>query len=931
MQKVTKYLPFVLLISLIVYFTIEAYATSTGRVLRTSTVDGGCGGSTCHGNSTSSNTSLSLVSGSLTVDPETTNSFTVRVSNNGKSHAGINIAAKTTITGSQNIGSFAAPTGSGLQVMVDELTHTTPKEMSGNNADFNFNWTAPQKPGTYYLRAVGNAVNLNGNADSGDEWNFMTPLELIVRGVELLEPAGNQNFCTGRDLIVKWESAGIANLKIELSSDGGATWPIVLSESFNAVGGNYIWSIPTGFQQGNRFRIRLSDVTNSARKSEMTSNFGIFGQFSITKHPESKEMCNGQSVTLYLNTTGQGLKYQWRKNGAALPGATDSTLVLNNVNSSNSGYYGVIVSSDCFSPIISNEANIQVRIPTTITKQPESVAVCPGDDASFQIIADAQAIKYQWYKGQIAIAGETSPTLTIEKVSDFHVGEYSCEVLGFCGNVRSNVVTLQLNTPPKITKQIGNQTVCEQKSAIFSIEASGLNNKFEWFLNDTKLTSESSSTLTINNVSLNNAGIYYCLVSNNCGEPVKSVEVELKVNPMPKITKQPESKTAMVGDMVELSVTATDALSYQWRKNNANIKDSVNSTISISSIELTDAGDYDCVVTNSCGNVNSSKAKITVTEPEPGARINFSSTNLDFGNVFEENSLDSIFANFISNIGNQDLIIDSIRISHPDTNTYFVLTFQDSTIVAPGEAISLQILFTPKIEGIKTANLQIYSNAIGDVPLVYLSGKGANFDVVSNKSRVDFGTINVDSSKTSVFRIFNQTDYDISWVANTFDCGTETNYFTLISPELPTLVKAKSSKDVEVEFAPKSSAEYECKMSFEFWNTEKNITVTLLADATSVSVDNENTNIYDFNVYPNPSSSDLIFDFSLAAIGEYSIEIIDYHGKSIKMLTAFATSNINQFRWDGCDNNGLALPSGNYLVIIKSGKSLMKQNIILVK
>ena len=51
--------------------------------------------------------------------------------------------------------------------------------MSSGKAEFSFTWTAPSQEGVYYLMATANAVNRNGG-DSGDEWNFMTPIQITV-------------------------------------------------------------------------------------------------------------------------------------------------------------------------------------------------------------------------------------------------------------------------------------------------------------------------------------------------------------------------------------------------------------------------------------------------------------------------------------------------------------------------------------------------------------------------------------------------------------------------------------------------------------------------------------------------------------------------------------------------------------------------------
>jgi len=49
---------------------------------------------------------------------------------------------------------------------------------------------------------------------------------------------------------------------------------------------------------------------------------------AITGQPVSATKCAGESVTFSVSATGDGLTYQWRKNGANIPGATGSSLAI---------------------------------------------------------------------------------------------------------------------------------------------------------------------------------------------------------------------------------------------------------------------------------------------------------------------------------------------------------------------------------------------------------------------------------------------------------------------------------------------------------------------------------------------------------------------------------------------------------------------------
>ncbi len=69
----------------------------------------------------------------------------------------------------------------------------------------------------------------------------------------------------------------------------------------------------------------------------------------ITEQPTAPtdSISKNGSVTLTVKATGTSLTYQWRKDGAAIPGATTSTFTLTNAQPSDNGSYDCIVSGAC--------------------------------------------------------------------------------------------------------------------------------------------------------------------------------------------------------------------------------------------------------------------------------------------------------------------------------------------------------------------------------------------------------------------------------------------------------------------------------------------------------------------------------------------------------------------------------------------------------
>ncbi|MGA2298151.1 MAG: choice-of-anchor V domain-containing protein, partial [FCB group bacterium] len=173
-----KFLSFFLIGVLIIY---TAFASSTGAQNElTSATSHGCN---CHDPVSNSETTVSVVSstGSFNVAPGSSTDFTITVTNATEKKAGIDIAVKTTQTGETDIGTLTPNVSTGLKPNGKELVHYQPKLLVNGSASFQFTWKAPNTPGTYYLRAVGNAVNGDGDTTGYlDHWNWMPVQPLKV-------------------------------------------------------------------------------------------------------------------------------------------------------------------------------------------------------------------------------------------------------------------------------------------------------------------------------------------------------------------------------------------------------------------------------------------------------------------------------------------------------------------------------------------------------------------------------------------------------------------------------------------------------------------------------------------------------------------------------------------------------------------------------
>jgi Bacterial Ig-like domain (group 3)/YDG domain/Bacterial Ig-like domain/Galactose oxidase, central domain/Immunoglobulin I-set domain len=135
-----------------------------------------------------------------------------------------------------------------------------------------------------------------------------------------------------------------------------------------------------------------------------------------------------------------------------------------------------------------------------------------------------------------------------------------------------------------------------------------------------------------------------------------------------------------VGDSVTFSVTAngTTPLHYQWRKNTVAIVGAPDSSsYTIASVVAGDAGSYDVVVSNSCGNTTSNAVTLTVNKITP--TINWSNpADITYGTALSGTQLNAT-ATYNSN---------------PVAGT-FTYTPASGTVLSAGNNQELKVDFTP--------------------------------------------------------------------------------------------------------------------------------------------------------------------------------------------------------------------------------------------
>jgi hypothetical protein len=188
------------------------------------------------------------------------------------------------------------------------------------------------------------------------------------------------------------------------------------------------------------------------------------------------------------------------------------------------------------------------------------------------------------------------------------------------GNSATNIRTVIVRdtTPPVISWSFTNLVLAaDTNCSALMPDVTGTN-----FI----LATDSSGALTVSQTPTNNfilplgTNVVVIAVADASGNTAFSTNtIVVQDQTPPLILSQPQNTTNLVGATASFSVAATACtpLAYQWLSHNFVLNNQTNSTLTLVSVNLTNAGNYSVTITASGGSTNSAAATLTVFDPMP--------------------------------------------------------------------------------------------------------------------------------------------------------------------------------------------------------------------------------------------------------------------------------------------------------------------------
>lgn len=268
---------------------------------------------------------------------------------------------------------------------------------------------------------------------------------------------------------------------------------------------------------------------------------------SIQRQPGSATNYSGTLIFLSVTAIGTPpLQYQWYFNGTNILGATNNLLRITGATTNNTGVYTVLVTNSQGS-VLSSNATITILPPSApfFTGEPSDTVVYTGQSFTWTAGFDGSPLFYpQWTKDGTNLPGAIDRWLTFPDVSLSDAGTYTLIISNSWGVVESTnaALTVIQSVAPVFTNQPRSLDVAEGVNTWMRVGVSAVPDPdIAWGTVSTppvvsppglvpQFLQSQLSTLSFNNVTATNAGVYYA-VANNYGGQAASQEALLTVLP----------------------------------------------------------------------------------------------------------------------------------------------------------------------------------------------------------------------------------------------------------------------------------------------------------------------------------------------------------------------------------------------------------------
>jgi alpha-tubulin suppressor-like RCC1 family protein len=228
-----------------------------------------------------------------------------------------------------------------------------------------------------------------------------------------------------------------------------------------------------------------------------------------------------QPAIFTVNAVGTPpLRYQWQLNGEIIDGATNFFYRIDRAADGDAGVYNVLVSNSR-GTAVSRDAALNVQANPGVLSQSTNESTLFGSNSTFSVtVASPTTVFYQWYFNGARIAGATQSSLVLSNASPAAAGPYWCVISNSFSAITSAPAQLSVDfslLPANPMHWIGGTVNFAAQAA----NSPAID--YQWYLNGGIMDGQTNSTLSLTNLSLNQAGSYFAVANSSFGSATTAV------------------------------------------------------------------------------------------------------------------------------------------------------------------------------------------------------------------------------------------------------------------------------------------------------------------------------------------------------------------------------------------------------------------------
>jgi hypothetical protein len=357
---------------------------------------------------------------------------------------------------------------------------------------------------------------------------------------------------------------------------------------------------------------KLAHIENasfgSLRRIALSGSFFLFScvaalsqVLSIATQPVSRTVALGAKTTFHVVAAGgtTGITFSWEKDGVPISGATTPVLSLVAVAGSDAGAYRCRISDSGGNSAISSSAVLTLG------------ASAPNNYAQFANAAGWSRLRQRIYllaghdytfRSRILSPANLNVASGSGSIPEFSMPDGSYSDFGGAISTITSQRLITINGLPYA------EAVFRLSASVEAAVQFALLTQADCKMTDVQLIDSVSGKDIINNGSFARGQDFWSFGTDDPTVSLGTLYIA----------------SALAGGAATLGSTFTfnappvfgqGPLTYQWRKQGTNISGATSTSLAISSAQLTDAGSYSVVVTNSTGSRTSTAATLVVNVP----------------------------------------------------------------------------------------------------------------------------------------------------------------------------------------------------------------------------------------------------------------------------------------------------------------------------